>query len=142
MSPPIRGPSSPPTCTGAGSSTCGQVKGWPRTHSPGTYSAIKGATHLTVALVVQDGVLELDRKVADHWPEFAAGGKGQLTVRQLLAHRSGAIGVDGGFTIDELADDRLIAARLASQKPYWAPGTTTATTRSSSLRSWARSSAG
>jgi CubicO group peptidase (beta-lactamase class C family) len=45
-------------------------------------------------------------------------------VRQLLAHRSGAIGVDGGFTIDELADDRLIAARLASQKPYWAPGTT------------------
>ena len=42
---------------------------------------------------------------------------------ELLAHRSGAIGVDGGFTLDELADDRAIAARLAPHRPYWTPGT-------------------
>ncbi|MFG3054634.1 serine hydrolase domain-containing protein [Kitasatospora sp. NPDC048239] len=87
------------------------------------FSSAKGAAHLVVALLVQEGVLDLDERVARHWPEFAAEGKGGLTLRQLLEHRAGLIGVDGGFTFRELADDRLLAARLAGQKPYWEPGT-------------------
>ncbi|GHG13676.1 serine hydrolase [Amycolatopsis bullii] len=75
-----------------------------------------------VALLVQDGALELDRPVGRSWPEFAAAGKGRITVRNLLTHRSGVIGVDGGFTAAELADDQLIARRLAGQRPYWRPG--------------------
>ncbi|MEH6376996.1 serine hydrolase domain-containing protein [Streptomyces sp. KLMMK] len=89
----------------------------------GLYSITKGAAHLVVALLVQDGVLDLDREVAAYWPEFAAEGKGRLTLRELLAHRSGVVGVDGGFTTEELADDRLAAARLAAQRPFWEPGT-------------------
>lgn len=87
------------------------------------YSSAKGAAHLVVALLVQEGVLDLDRTVAGYWPEFAAEGKGDLTLRELLAHRAGVIGVTGGFTLDELADDRVIAERLAGQRPYWRPGT-------------------
>ncbi|ARF53115.1 serine hydrolase domain-containing protein [Streptomyces gilvosporeus] len=89
----------------------------------GVYSLTKGAAHLVVALLVQDGVLDLDREVAAYWPEFGAEGKEQLTLRELLAHRSGVVGVDGGFTTGELADDRLMAARLAGQRPFWEPGT-------------------
>ncbi|MFI0861931.1 serine hydrolase domain-containing protein [Streptomyces smyrnaeus] len=88
----------------------------------GLFSITKGATHLVVALLVQDGVLDLDRQVASYWPEFAAEGKDRLTLRELLAHRSGVVGVDGGFTTEELADDRLTAARLAGQRPFWEPG--------------------
>ncbi len=40
------------------------------------YSCSKGATALVVALLVQDGALDLDRTVASWWPEFAAGGRG------------------------------------------------------------------
>ncbi|MFC0435165.1 serine hydrolase domain-containing protein [Kutzneria buriramensis] len=87
------------------------------------YSATKGAAHLVVALLVQDGVLDLDRKVADYWPEFAAEGKGELTLRDLIAHRAGLVGADDGFRVEELADDRIIAQRLAGQRPYWRPGT-------------------
>ncbi|MGC0421642.1 serine hydrolase domain-containing protein [Embleya sp. AB8] len=87
------------------------------------YSMTKGAAHLVVALLVQEGVLDLDREVASYWPEFGAKGKGRLTLRELLAHRSGVVGVDGGFTAEELADDRLMAARLAGQQPFWEPGT-------------------
>lgn len=86
------------------------------------YSSAKGAAHLVVALLVQEGVLDLDRTVASYWPEFAAEGKDELTLRELLAHRSGVIGVDGGFTMDELADDRVLAERLAGQRPFWRPG--------------------
>lgn len=89
----------------------------------GLYSCSKGAMALVTALLVQEGALDLDREVSSWWPEFAAEGKGGLTLRQLLAHRSGAIGVDGGFSMEELADDRRIAARLAAQRPFWEPGT-------------------
>ncbi|MEV4065998.1 serine hydrolase domain-containing protein [Nonomuraea dietziae] len=86
------------------------------------YSSAKGAAHLVAALLVQDGTLKLEAAVASYWPEFAAEGKGDLTLRDLLAHRAGLIGVEGGFTAAELADDRLLAARLAGQRPYWRPG--------------------
>ncbi|KUN99380.1 serine hydrolase domain-containing protein [Streptomyces caeruleatus] len=89
----------------------------------GVFSVSKGAAHLVVALLVQDGVLDLDRPVAAYWPEFGAAGKDEVTLRQLLAHQAGVPGADEVFTIEELADDRLLADRLAAQAPYWKPGT-------------------
>ncbi|MEU6254173.1 serine hydrolase domain-containing protein [Streptomyces sp. NPDC047043] len=88
----------------------------------GVYSSTKGAAHLVVALLVQDGTLELDRKVTYYWPEFAAEGKGTLTLRDLISHRAGLVGTDAGFTTEELSDDRAMAERLADQKPFWRPG--------------------
>ncbi|MFF3299146.1 serine hydrolase domain-containing protein [Streptomyces sp. NPDC002908] len=90
---------------------------------PAVYSSTKGAAHLVVALLIQDGTVDPDRTVASYWPEFAAEGKGELTVRELLSHRAGLVWADGGFSIEGLADDRVIAARLAGQRPYWTPGT-------------------
>ncbi|MFD6182505.1 serine hydrolase domain-containing protein [Streptomyces goshikiensis] len=89
----------------------------------GVYSITKGAAHLVVALLVQDGVLELDLPVSRYWPEFTGEGKERLTVRELLAHKSGLINRPEGFTVEELADDAGIAAALVGQKPYWEPGT-------------------
>ncbi|MFJ7280597.1 serine hydrolase domain-containing protein [Kitasatospora sp. NPDC098663] len=89
----------------------------------GAYSASKGATHLVVASLVQEGVLDLEQKVGHYWPQFALEGKGDVTLRELLAHRAGLVGADTGFTIEELADDRIVAERLGAQRPYWRPGT-------------------
>ncbi|MEV7082519.1 serine hydrolase domain-containing protein [Streptomyces sp. NPDC093516] len=89
----------------------------------GVFSSTKGAAYLVAAFLVQDGTLELDRKVTYYWPEFAAEGKGALTLRDLLAHRAGVVGTDTGFTLTELADDRQLAERLADQRPFWRPGT-------------------
>jgi CubicO group peptidase (beta-lactamase class C family) len=81
----------------------------------GVFSITKGATHIVVAQLVQEGVLVLDKPVATlPFP---------LTLRELLGHRSGLIGVDGGFTVAELADAQVLAARLHQQRPFWAPGT-------------------
>ncbi|MFF7634673.1 serine hydrolase domain-containing protein [Kitasatospora sp. NPDC008050] len=88
----------------------------------GVFSVTKGAAYLVVALLVEEGVLDLDHRVADHWPEFAAHGKGAVTLRELITHRAGVIGADGGFDYEELADDRVIAERLAGQRPFWRPG--------------------
>ncbi|RSS66679.1 serine hydrolase [Streptomyces sp. WAC06614] len=86
------------------------------------YSITKGAAHLVVALLAQDGELDLDRPVSAYWPEFTGHGKETLTVRGLVSHRAGLINVPEGFSPAELADDALLAARLADAEPYWTPG--------------------
>ncbi|MFE7743202.1 serine hydrolase domain-containing protein [Nocardia sp. NPDC057455] len=88
----------------------------------GLHSTTKGAAGLVVALLIQDGALDLDRSVAHYWPRFAAAGKERITVRDVLVHRSGIVGVDGGFTIAELADEQVIAERLVGQRPFFEPG--------------------
>src|SRR5438270_4548691 len=52
-----------------------------------TYSVSKGLTHLIVALLVQDGLLDLDQKVSHYWPEFGGAGKRDLLLRELLSHQ-------------------------------------------------------
>ena len=47
---------------------------------------------LCVLLLVERGEIDLDAPVARYWPEFAAAGKGGVTVRTLLAHRAGPAG--------------------------------------------------
>ncbi|BCK54193.1 serine hydrolase domain-containing protein [Nocardia wallacei] len=90
----------------------------------GLHSTSKGAAGLVVALLLQDGVLDVDRPVAHYWPRFATAGKDRITVRDVLVHRSGVVGVDGGFTVDELADERVVAERLVGQRPFFEPRST------------------
>jgi CubicO group peptidase (beta-lactamase class C family) len=86
------------------------------------FSSSKGAVGLVVGCLVRDGALHLDQTVATYWPEFAARGKENVTVRQLLSHQAGLLGVDGRFTDQELYDHTPLAERLAAQRPLWAPG--------------------
>jgi CubicO group peptidase (beta-lactamase class C family) len=86
------------------------------------FSSSKGAVGLVMALLVERGELDLDAPVASYWPEFAAGGKADITVRQLLSHQAGLSGVDGGFSDEELLAHTPLAVRLAAQCPLWRPG--------------------
>ncbi|WP_129838994.1 serine hydrolase domain-containing protein [Streptomyces sp. RFCAC02] len=88
----------------------------------GVFSSTKGIGFLAAALLIQDGAIDPDRAVAAYWPEFGAEGKDGVTVRDLLGHRAGAIGTEDGFSVAELADDRVIAERVAPHAPYWRPG--------------------
>lgn len=86
------------------------------------FSSSKGATAICIALMVQRGKLDLDATVATYWPEFAANGKANVTVRQLLSHQAGLPNVDGDFTIDAAMAHDELAVRLAAQRPFWQPG--------------------
>lgn len=85
----------------------------------GVFSCSKGAGAIVMALLVQQGLLDLDAPVALYWPEFAAGGKAAITVAQLLSHQGGLPGVEGGFTQEELLDSRLAAGIIAAATPLW-----------------------
>lgn len=89
-----------------------------------TFSATKGVVAILAALLVDRGLLDVRRPVAEYWPEFAAAGKERVTVAQILSHTVGLVYVEAepeGEWAD--LDNVANAALLAGQSPLWAPGT-------------------
>lgn len=87
------------------------------------FSTTKGVTSLCANLLAQRGELDFDAPVAHYWPEFAAAGKGDVTVRWLISHQAGLPYVEADLSLEEvLAWDPVVEA-LAEQTPLWDPGT-------------------
>lgn len=86
------------------------------------YSVTKTTIGIVIGLLVQRGLLDLDEAVAAYWPEFAAVGKGRVTVRQLLSHQAGLPQATPALSWAEVLDDHAAAARLAASSPLWHPG--------------------
>ena len=87
------------------------------------FSSTKGVTAIAANLCAQRGLLDLDAKVADYWPEFAQAGKADIPVRWLLSHRAGLPWVDTEMTIEQALDWDQVIEALEQQAPVWEPGT-------------------
>ncbi|GMG88110.1 serine hydrolase domain-containing protein [Biformimicrobium ophioploci] len=86
------------------------------------FSASKGVLAALVLQQVAQGNLSLDAPVCAYWPEFAAGGKQEITVGQLLSHRSGLNAFQRKVP-DGLIYSWADAVREIEQTaPYWEPG--------------------
>jgi CubicO group peptidase (beta-lactamase class C family) len=81
-----------------------------------SFSTTKGATSTVLHRLVERGLLGYDDPVAAHWPEFAAGGKGAITVRELLTHRAGLSSVQAiADRAEEMLDHLAMEERLAAR---------------------------
>jgi CubicO group peptidase (beta-lactamase class C family) len=83
------------------------------------FSTTKGITSIAVAMCVERGLLSYEEKVTAYWPEFAAKGKAEITVAQLLSHRAGLYTVDGDISLEDALDWGTITARLADTAPLF-----------------------
>ncbi|MDB5447086.1 MAG: hypothetical protein JWQ97_2403 [Phenylobacterium sp.] len=86
------------------------------------WSASKGIGATCFAMIVDQGLVSYDDKVSKFWPEFAAHGKGELTVGQMLSHQAGITGFTTPATLQDLLAGEPAAERLAAQEPLWPPG--------------------
>lgn len=77
------------------------------------FSATKGVASTVIHRLADRGLLSYDAPVAEYWPEFAANGKAEITVRDVLRHRSGLSHLRG-VTKTELMDHLLMEERLAA----------------------------
>jgi CubicO group peptidase (beta-lactamase class C family) len=85
-------------------------------------SAAKGVASSLAHVLAERGDLAYDLRLAEVWPEFGAQGKSEVSVRHVLLHTAGVPGLPAGTTAADLADwDRMCAA-VASQQPWWEPG--------------------
>lgn len=107
----------------AGHADADRTHEWERDTIVNVYSTTKTMTALTALLLADRGALDFDQRVAHYWPEFAAGGKGDVTVGQLMSHSSGLSGWREPISADDLYDWDKVTALLAAQEPLWAPGT-------------------
>ena len=98
-------------------------KPWEQDTLVTVFSTTKGVSGLAIALAHSRGLIDYDEKVATYWPEFAANGKADVTVRQLLSHQAGLAAIDRPLSVTDLADLDIVASALADQKPAWVPGT-------------------
>jgi CubicO group peptidase (beta-lactamase class C family) len=81
------------------------------------FSATKGMASTVIHRLADRGLIDYDAPVAEYWPEFAAGGKADITVREMMAHRAGLahLGrVTRADLLDHLKMEEVMAAAPAS----------------------------
>jgi len=50
------------------------------------FSVGKPIAILAVPILADRGVIDLNKRLAEYWPEFGQAGKDKITVEQLLSH--------------------------------------------------------
>lgn len=89
-----------------------------------SYSTSKGVLATLLHRLIDAGRLDAHRPIAAYWPEFAAAGKKDLTVADLLTHRTGLHSCLG--IVDDprvFADHHHMAEVLAARRPAtWVVG--------------------
>ena len=84
------------------------------------WSATKGLGSACVLHVLQEHKIDIERRVTEFLPEFAQGGKKNITLAQLLSHQAGLAALDRKVGV---LDYPGVIAALEKQRPLWPPGT-------------------
>jgi CubicO group peptidase (beta-lactamase class C family) len=90
---------------------------WQRDTMQPIFSGTKGLTALCMAMLIDRGLLKLEDPVCQYWPEFAANGKQEITVAEMLSHRARLPGVRRHVSLEDVLDPEKIATLLAAQAP-------------------------
>lgn len=86
----------------------------------------KGPAATCIHLLAERGKLDYEAPVCAYWPEFAANGKGHVTVRHVLSHSAGVPYPPEGFDTAMMIDWERTCAGIAQLPLSFEPGTRTA----------------
>jgi CubicO group peptidase (beta-lactamase class C family) len=88
-----------------------------------SFSTTKGVASTLMHILVGKGLANYDDPIAKHWPEFAAQGKENITIRQAMHHGAGLYlledHIDDGH---DILDWHKTLAGMAAAKPAHTPG--------------------
>lgn len=90
------------------------------------FSASKAITAMVIHLLAQRNIIDLNTPVAFYMPEFAAQGKGKVTVCELVSHHGGVPLVPPQSDPEILFDPKAFAQLVCSLKPTSPGGKTRA----------------
>src|SRR3989441_13117541 len=101
-----------------------RTRPWQRDTLVDVFSVGKAMAALSLLILVERGQVDLEAPVARYWPEFAARGKSDVTVRMLLCHRAGLPAIRRALPRLAMYDWELMTSALAAEEPWWEPGRT------------------
>lgn len=96
---------------------------WSRDTLVNVWSTTKTMTALSMLLLVDRGMLDVDAPVSKYWPEFSAKGKDNVLVRHIMSHTAGLPGWEQKIDASVLFDWDRTCSLLADQATWWEPGT-------------------
>ena len=94
---------------------------WQQDTLVNVWSCTKGIAAVAMAMLVDRGLVDYDQPMARYWPEFAAGGKGEITVGEALSHQGGLDGLSVAMDLAGLYAGAPYADALAAMAPLWEP---------------------
>src|SRR5690554_4518250 len=84
------------------------------------FSNTKVITAVGVWLLVEEGLVRFSDRIADHVPEFARNGKGDITLAQVLTHRAGY--PSAGASFECWSDHARLRKEVCDFTLEWTPG--------------------
>jgi CubicO group peptidase (beta-lactamase class C family) len=82
------------------------------------YSVTKPFAATCLLVLVDRGLVDLDRQMQAYWPELTT----PATVRQVLSHQAGLVALDDPLPTEAFYDWQRMCTALAAQDPQWEPG--------------------
>ncbi|MGO4613830.1 serine hydrolase [Nocardia sp. 2YAB30] len=87
------------------------------------FSTAKGVSGALMFMLIEQGAFGLEDPVCDYIPEFAANGKADITIGDVLSHSAGVPFVTPPYRgVDLVLDEELAVRGLADLVPSWKPG--------------------
>ncbi|MGI9054072.1 MAG: serine hydrolase domain-containing protein [Ilumatobacteraceae bacterium] len=102
--------------------TAGDDRPWEPDTTCVIASGTKGIVATAMLMLIERGRLALDEPVTTYWPEFAAAGKGDIRVADIVSHTAGLPGIVTPIAVEQLPDPESIEAELAAQAPIVSDG--------------------
>ncbi|KAI6190274.1 Beta-lactamase domain-containing protein [Aphelenchoides bicaudatus] len=85
------------------------------------FSVTKAVAALSIWKLIDKGRLRYDQKIIEFWPAFGKNGKDDITVEDILTHRSALPIFDKIITLNVARDSDQIAKIIEEQAPLWLP---------------------
>ncbi len=104
-----------------GSADVAGTRDWQQDTLVNVWSCTKGIAAVAMAMLVDRGLVDYDQPMARYWPEFAANGKGDITVGEALSHQGGLDGLSVPMDLAGLYAGAPYAEALAAMAPLWPP---------------------
>ena len=86
------------------------------------FSVSKAVTAVALHIQVERGLVDYDAPIADYWPDFAAEGKRDITVRHVLSHVSGVLRMPPDVTPELMTNWDWMTRRIAEMPPSYPAG--------------------
>ncbi|XP_025095506.1 beta-lactamase domain-containing protein 2-like [Pomacea canaliculata] len=89
---------------------------WQESTVTATFSSTKGMAALSIAKLVERGLLDYKAEIQKYWPEFAQNNKSNITLEMLMSHQAGLLSLGGASTsLAEYQDDWGKVEKLMAQ---------------------------
>ena len=86
------------------------------------WSVSKTIPAILTLMLVDKGLIDVEKPVADYWPEFGKNNKDNILVKQILNHTAAISYVDSDLKPGDINNWDIMVKAIENTSPNWTPG--------------------